>query len=139
MTPSILRPEQYSANKGAGHDDRAEYSQDNVSDDVRHGNAEHGRLAVGDLAASHYGSAERQRNGADLHAQETREQSHRDASSEEGDVGTIARAQDLPHLGCGAFNVAGAADQRHDVADIDPGIRTQRNFSAHPRERAQEY
>src|SRR6266403_3532049 len=47
-------------------------------------------------------AAERQRNGADFDAQETSEQAGRDASSEKGDVGTIARAQDLPHLGGGA-------------------------------------
>jgi hypothetical protein len=56
-----------------------------------------------------------------------------------GDIGTIARAQDLPHLGGGAFNVAGAADQRHDVTDIDPRIGTQRDFSPHSRQRPQEY
>ena len=44
-----------------------------------------------------------------------------------------------PNLCSRALNVPGAADQRHDVADIDAGIRAQRNFSAHPRERAQEY
>jgi hypothetical protein len=56
----------------------------------------------------------------------------------EGDVGSVARAQNLSHLCGGALDVAGAADQRHDIADIDPGIRAQRSFSAHPRECAQE-
>jgi hypothetical protein len=83
-------------------------------------------------------AAERQRDGADLDAQETCEQACGDSRGEEGDVGSVARAQNLPHLCGGALDVAGAADQRHDIADIDPGVGAQRSFAAHPRECTQE-
>ena len=43
-----------------------------------------------------------------------------------------------PTLRGGALDIAGAADQRHDVADIDAGIRAQRDLAAHPGQRAQE-
>ena len=43
-----------------------------------------------------------------------------------------------PTFDGGALDVAGAADQRHDVADIDPRIRAQRHLAPHPRQRAQE-
>src|SRR4051812_32688438 len=39
----------------------------------------------------------------------------------------------------GALNVAGAADQRHDVTDIDAGVRTQGDFTSHPRQGAEKH
>jgi hypothetical protein len=59
-------------------------------------------------------------------------------AAKEGDIGSVARAQDLSYLCRGPLDVAGAADQRHDIADIDPGIGAQRSFAAHPRECTQE-
>ena len=52
------------------------------------------------------------------------------------------RSPELDHLSDlrgGTVDVAGAADQRHDVADIEQGFRAQRHFATHPRQRAQEH
>src|SRR5215217_8086170 len=65
---------------------------------------------------------ERQRDGANLHAKETCEQARRDTRSEESNIGAVSRTHDLAKLAGCAFDVAGAANQRHDVADVDPGI-----------------
>src|SRR4051812_47377937 len=39
----------------------------------------------------------------------------------------------------GALDVAGAADQRHDVTDIDAGVRAQGDFTSHSRQRSEEH
>src|SRR3954451_18619357 len=84
-------------------------------------------------------ASERQPNGSNLDAKETCEQARCDTQGKECNIGAVSRTHDLANLtGC-AFDVAGAADQRHDVADVDLGVGAQWNLSAHSRKRAQEY
>ncbi len=82
-------------------------------------------------------AAQGQRNTADLEADEACEQARRDTGCEKSDVGAVAGAQDLSDFRGGALDVAGAADERHDVAHIDAGIRAQGDLAAHPGQRAE--
>ena len=67
------------------------------------------------------------------------QQADRNSGREEGNVGLVAIAQHLADFRRGAFDVVGCADQRHDVAEIDPGFRGDRNFLSHARQVPQKY
>lgn len=85
------------------------------------------------------GAAERKGERPDLHAEQSGQQTCRNSRREEGNVGAVAIAQDLPDLHGRPLDVAGDADKRHDVADIDPGVRGDRDFLSPARQIPKEY
>ena len=66
------------------------------------------------------------------------EQAHANSRREEGDIGLVAIAHHLADFRRGAFDVVGKAHQRHDVTEIDPGFRGERNLLSLARQIPQE-
>ena len=64
-------------------------------------------------------------------------QSRGNAAGEIGDVGPAAGTQGLSDPCGGPIDITRRADKGHDVADIDPRLRRQRDFLSHARQRPQ--
>ena len=85
------------------------------------------------------GAAQRHSERPDLQAEQSDQQACRNSRREEGDIGPVTIAQHLADFRRGAFDVVRCADQRHDVAEIDPGFRGERNFLSSARQIPQEH
>jgi hypothetical protein len=85
------------------------------------------------------GATKRQGERAHLQAQQSRQQAGGNSRGEKGDIAPVTIAQHLADFRRCPFDVVGSADQRHDVAQINPGFRGDRNFLSHADQVAQKY